>query len=131
MRVISSRQPGASAIIYGAKTVEIRSWTTRHRGPILIHATKDWDLEVEKALIDVMPALSKRGFPLGGIIGVVSIDQSFQYVSWEMFDKHHHLHRNPSEWYVRGKTYGWMLSKPRPMDFVACIGQQGIWHHED
>jgi hypothetical protein len=36
MRVLSVRQPWASLIASGRKTLELRSWTTTYRGPVLI-----------------------------------------------------------------------------------------------
>jgi hypothetical protein len=38
MRVLSVRQPFASLIASGRKTVELRSWGTAYRGPVLILA---------------------------------------------------------------------------------------------
>lgn len=38
MRALSIRQPWASLIASGRKTVELRSWTTKYRGPVLILA---------------------------------------------------------------------------------------------
>lgn len=40
MKAISLWQPWASAIALGAKRVETRSWGTRYRGPLAIHAAK-------------------------------------------------------------------------------------------
>ena len=40
MRALTIYQPWASLIAVGAKTYETRSWATRHRGPIAIHAGK-------------------------------------------------------------------------------------------
>ena len=39
MRALSVRQPWASLIAWGEKTVECRSWSTKYRGPLLIHAS--------------------------------------------------------------------------------------------
>lgn len=36
MRVLSVRQPWASLIASGRKSVELRSWSTKYRGPILV-----------------------------------------------------------------------------------------------
>ena len=36
--MLTIRQPWAWAIIYGGKDVENRSWLTKHRGPLLVHA---------------------------------------------------------------------------------------------
>jgi hypothetical protein len=41
MKVLSVRQPFASLICAGIKTVENRTWKTPYRGDILIHASKD------------------------------------------------------------------------------------------
>jgi hypothetical protein len=47
-RALSVRQPWAWALIYGVKRpkrIENRSWSTRHRGDLVIHASKglaDW-----------------------------------------------------------------------------------------
>lgn len=40
MKALSVRQPWAEMIARGVKTVEVRAWATRHRGPLLIVATR-------------------------------------------------------------------------------------------
>ena len=40
MKAISIRQPWASLIARGIKTIELRSWTTRYRGRLLVCASK-------------------------------------------------------------------------------------------
>lgn len=40
MKAISVKQPWASMIAQGKKTIETRTWTTKHRGEILIVASK-------------------------------------------------------------------------------------------
>jgi activating signal cointegrator 1 len=40
MKAISLWQPWASAIAFGSKRVETRSWSTSYRGPLAIHAAK-------------------------------------------------------------------------------------------
>ena len=40
-KVLSIRQPYASLVCYGIKTVENRTWKTDYRGKILIHASGD------------------------------------------------------------------------------------------
>jgi len=36
MKAISVKQPWANMIASGVKTIEVRTWSTKHRGPILI-----------------------------------------------------------------------------------------------
>lgn len=40
LRALTIRQPWASLIAAGVKTIETRSWRTSYRGPVLIHAGK-------------------------------------------------------------------------------------------
>lgn len=40
MKALTIRQPWASLIAEGVKTIETRSWSTKYRGPIAIHAGK-------------------------------------------------------------------------------------------
>src|SRR5579864_4196240 len=39
MKALSVKQPWASLIASGRKTLEIRTWTTRYRGPLVIVAS--------------------------------------------------------------------------------------------
>lgn len=48
MKALSVRQPWASMIASGEKTIETRVWSTEYRGPLLICATK-------KPVIDELP----------------------------------------------------------------------------
>lgn len=43
MKAITIRQPWASLIAAGVKTIETRSWSTKYRGPLAIHAGKHND----------------------------------------------------------------------------------------
>ncbi len=40
MKVITLTQPWATLVAIGAKTIETRSWDTKYRGPLAIHAAK-------------------------------------------------------------------------------------------
>lgn len=39
MKALSVKQPWAKALVDGAKTIEVRTWATRHRGPLVICAS--------------------------------------------------------------------------------------------
>ncbi len=47
MKCISLWQPWATLVAVGAKRNETRSWPTTHRGPLAIHAAKQWTRELE------------------------------------------------------------------------------------
>lgn len=40
MKALTLWQPWASLVALGVKTIETRSWSTSHRGPLAIHASK-------------------------------------------------------------------------------------------
>ena len=50
MMAISLWQPWASLIAAGLKRVETRSWETRYRGPLAIHASARWSWEMVRLL---------------------------------------------------------------------------------
>ena len=72
LKALSLWQPWASLIAVGAKRIETRSWPTKHRGPIAIHASAKTDHikgELEKTG-PIADALKKAGImktygPLG------------------------------------------------------------------
>ena len=46
MKVITIKEPWASKILNGEKTIETRTWKTNYRGPILLHASKNPKSEI-------------------------------------------------------------------------------------
>jgi hypothetical protein len=72
MRCITLTQPYATLIALGAKKIETRSWATRYRGPLAIHAAKGYptwarDLAARDPFYGVlrasMPPLETTGEP--------------------------------------------------------------------
>jgi activating signal cointegrator 1 len=67
VKAITLTQPWASLVAIGAKRIETRSWSTKYRGPLAIHAAKKfpqeaWDICEEYPFFD---ALYAGGF--GGV----------------------------------------------------------------
>lgn len=46
MKALTIHQPHAMMLAIGLRTIETRSWFTRYRGPLLIHASKRWDDDI-------------------------------------------------------------------------------------
>jgi len=80
MKTISLWQPWATLVAIGAKQYETRSWSTKYRGLLAIHAAKRFD-EVQKAYCEQEPfcsallagGFSMKNLPLGGILAVVKL----------------------------------------------------------
>lgn len=81
LKAVSLWQPWATLIRAGAKTIETRSWATKHRGRIAIHAAK-------------RPV--KNGTRVGDYLVVQNADDGWQYVvRWpagEPLDPHEPWH---------------------------------------
>ena len=67
MKAISVRQPFATRLVRGTKPYEYRSWPTKFRGPVLIHASRT------PFAGEVPIAKHERKLPLGAIVGAVTI----------------------------------------------------------
>src|SRR3982751_831667 len=79
MRAITIAQPFASLIICGAKRYEARTWNTRHRGPLAIHAALSPHPKLPEYFYQWRSELRAAGFakadqlPLGAFVGVVDV----------------------------------------------------------
>jgi len=68
MKTLSIRQPWAELIIQGRKTLELRTWTVKYRGPLAIHASQT--VEREACLAH---GLDPDQVTTGAVIGVADL----------------------------------------------------------
>ena len=116
---LSVRQPWAWLIVNGFKDIENRTWPTKVRGRILIHASKtmtDDDYRdcclfiLERGINDVViihPKYLKRG----GIVGQTTITDC--------------VFSHQSKWFEG--PHGFVLSDSKPLPFRECKGQLGFF----
>ena len=69
MKVLTIKQPWATLIMQKDKRFEFRSWQTKYRGDLLIHAGKGIDKEAMKRLAKYIP----EDLPAGKILGKVTL----------------------------------------------------------
>ena len=69
MKVLTIKQPSATLLMQGNKRYEFRSWQTKYRGELLIHAGKGIDKEAMKRLAKYIP----KDMPTGKILGKVTL----------------------------------------------------------
>lgn len=133
---ISLWQPWATLIAIGAKKIETRSWPTRHRGKIAIHAAAKWHDEGLECLRDTLfghflvPAGYKKGadLPLGAVVAVANLidcrstdDEDFGWPPAEGSTEDDFGDFGPGR-------YGWFLSDVRRIEPpIPAKGAQGIW----
>lgn len=118
MPCLSIRQPYAWLIVNGIKPVENRTWPTRFRGRILIHASATYP---KREHADDRESYNcKWGTPypsreamIGGIVGSATIVDCVQ--------------DHPSEWWIG--PWGFVLEKPRAFDtIIPYKGALGIFN---
>lgn len=127
MKALSIRQPWAFAILHSGKTVENRSWPTKYRGPLAIHAGVAVDTNINDEWIDyILRSAMQRGMPherlpraadlpRGGIVGVVDVVDC--------------ISESSSLWFFG--PYGFVLANPRPVEFVPMKGRLGLFDIDD
>lgn len=105
MRAISVYPRWAAAIASGQKSIEVRSWSTKHRGPLLICASNK-------------PA---GDLPAGCAVCVVDLIDCREY----------RVPEDDGAACCEGEGFAWVLSDPRPVEQVAIKGQCKLYHVDD
>jgi hypothetical protein len=100
---LSIRQPWASMIISGMKTIELRSWQTTHRGWLWIHSGKKADLDALE-LLDEAP----RQYQTGGLLGIAHLADVRRIETPAEWRSLRSAHRSPSAFHEG--AYGWRFS---------------------
>lgn len=124
MKVLSIRQPWASLIVNGFKCYEFRSWKTKFRGRVLIHASKD----VETEYLSRFESLGLE-YPTSAIIGSVIVTDCVS-VTEEFEDKL--IEENELVYgATRGRAgYGFKVENPVKFDEVILAnGELGFWEY--
>lgn len=119
---LSVKQPWAALLAYGAKTVEVRTWKTNRRGPLLIHASKIPDERPEAWAWLTTPTLRVAAEQLGGIIGVGELSDCSVYSTRTEFVADRGRHLNEPEWFLDRGLFGLEFRSLRPVPFFPYPG---------
>lgn len=126
MKVITIKQPFASLIAAGLKEYEFRTWKTKYRGEILIHAGKSVDTKAMKKYKEY-----GLDYPSGCIIAKVnlsdciSVDEEFR----KILDK-----KNPTVYssiikHTDWEGYAFKLEKVEKIEPIPVKGKLSIWEY--
>ncbi|MGE5519226.1 MAG: ASCH domain-containing protein [Candidatus Dadabacteria bacterium] len=133
MKVLSLLQPWATLVVMGLKTIETRSWSTNHRGPLLIHASlgRAGALVALESPFD-MYINNFDSLPFGAIIGQVNLDDVLRVE--QLFFSAEEINRLSLEERAFGDyspgRYAWLLSDAKV--FVRPIpikGSLNLWNY--
>lgn len=126
MKVLTIKQPWATLIMQGDKRFEFRSWQTKYRGELLIHAGKGIDKEAIKRLSKYLPA----ELPLGKILGRVTLVDCIK-MSPEFKEK---LLKENTDIYTESsfkENYGWQINNVQVFDEpIEAKGHLSLWEYD-
>ena len=126
MKAITLWQPWATAMAFGLKRIETRSWGTRYRGELAVHSSKREPYAatiapVGERAIKTIPAPWPRGSVVAvcELVECVPIEQAYKGLS----DLEYCLGD------YSGGRYAWITRSLRKLkEPVPCRGRQGIWN---
>ena len=111
MRALTVKQPWAWAIIFGGKDIENRSWRTKYRGRVIIHAGGSYSPDAR--LPRGIHPPDRKNLAFSAMIGAVDLDGVVE--------------KSRSAWFDKGK-YGFVLRRPRALSSpIHCTGRLGLW----
>ncbi len=134
MKAITLTQPWATLVALGAKQYESRSWSTRYRGPIAIHAAKGfpgWARETcyDQPFLDVLTAarIGPATFPLGKVIATAEIAEILPTGPGRLFPARLSDQELAFGDYSEGR-YAWQFVNVQPLpEPVPAKGALGLW----
>lgn len=74
MKALVVRQPYAQLIAFGIKTIEVRSWTTKHRGPLAIVAGLQMHPRMPDAYRSRFDERCAKFLPRGRVLCIVYLE---------------------------------------------------------
>ena len=126
MKVLTIKQPWATLIMQGDKRFEFRSWKTKYRGELLIHAGNGADKEAIKRLGKYLP----ETLPYGKILGKVKLVDCIK-MSPEFKEL---LLKENSDIYTKSTfeaNYGWQIADVEAFENpIEVKGHLGLWNYE-
>jgi len=149
MKAISLLQPWASLIAIGSKKIETRSWSTKYRGELAIHASKGSKKETESLCVKepFFGVLTQAGYqircsvvtydkiytdlPLGMVVAtcklVDCIEMTPEFIDLVKSAKGYEFEFGE---YAVGR-YAWILEDVKPLEVpVPAKGKLSIWEWE-
>ncbi|MBP3635051.1 MAG: ASCH domain-containing protein [Bacilli bacterium] len=127
MKVITIKQPWATLIAEGYKEYEFRTWKTKYRGQILIHAGKG----IDKKAMDRFKHLNLE-YPIGKIIAKATITDCIKVTNEfrkVLKTKNLLVYKNAinnEDW----DGYGFKLENVEKIDPIEVNGKLSLWEYD-
>ena len=126
MKVLTIKQPWATLIMQGDKRFEFRSWQTKYRGDLLIHAGKGIDKDAMERLAKYLPKELSYGKILGKVKLVDCIKMSPEFKEL--------LLKENSDIYTKSsfkENYGWQVTDVEVFENpIDAKGHLSLWEYD-
>lgn len=128
MKVITIKQPWATIIAEGYKDYEFRTWKTKYRGDVLIHAGKSIDEHAMKKF-----EYLNLEYPIGCIIAkatisdCVSVDDKLRNELKKKDPVVYSAEINYPYW----SGYGFKLENIKKIKPIPAKGSLGLWDYDE
>lgn len=127
VKVITIKEPFATLIAEGYKEYEFRTWKTKYRGEILIHAGKGFDKEAMKKF-----AFLNLNYSPGKIIAIVNLPNCLK-----IDDEARKMLETKNDKYVYSSVindknwdgYGFKLENVTKIKPIEINGKLGLWEY--
>ena len=135
MKALSLVRPWSQLVLHAGKDIENRTWSTKHRGPLLVHGSKGYagtGESVRAVMADpsygaTLAGALRDGLAIGqgaptGYLGVVQVHGVCDVSLYET-----EVVCACGPWAMPGQCH-WQLADPRPFaEPVPAGGQLGLW----
>ena len=126
MKVLTIKQPWATLIMQGDKRFEFRSWQTKYRGDLLIHAGKGIDKEAIKRLSKYISEDLLAGQILGKVTLVDCVKMSPEFKAM-LLKENKDIYTDSSF----KENYGWQLENVEVFDEpIEAKGKLSLWEYD-
>ena len=126
MKVITIKQPWATLIAKRYKEYEFRTWKTKYRGDILIHAGKGIDREAMTRFKDLnLEYLKGCIIAKAKITDCIYVDDNFRK---KVIPKNPNVYKglNKTEW----KGYGFKIEEVEEIRPIEINGKLSLWEYD-
>lgn len=126
MKVLTIKQPFASLIAEGYKEYEFRTWKTKYRGPLLIHAGLGVDKEAMKRYEKL-----NLNYPEGKIIAKVNLTDCIEVdnnLKSKLKEKNYLVYQGAIN--SNKKEYAFKLENVEKIEEISIKGKLSFWDYD-
>lgn len=141
MKALTLTQPWATLVAIGAKRIETRSWATRYRGPLAIHAAKNVPKPARALYRDnwrFFTVLRNAGYggssrlPLGAVLAICRLVDCVRIEPSGIIGKWTYLLADKDRECAFGDysigRFAWILTDVQALpELIRAKGARGLW----